>query len=305
MNSNNKELNDLALILQKLLTNINYPSKITTNMLIIGNSEIYLPLIHYSIFNYSENVKNFLLEKNIDMYTKNDIEFIEKIFQILKNLFNYKPPFSCNQFFKNGYSYEKILFCINIIDLVQKKNNELINKKSSKQITDEDKNNNNCTNYNISNFYECKTNSENVINSFEEITTNYSQKMENKKNDNNININNDDNVINSLSNKYISLINVIESLKESVINMISKVDNFKDITEKRLNNLEIQVNLLNSRQNFIENFLYLNNNFQNKIYNTTLLNNNLINNNKMNNYKIENEENTINNLNNEEFDEVK
>jgi len=293
MNNKIQSINDLALQLVKKLKTINYPTKVIIKMLLCGNSDIFLPIIHYSFFNYSEHVKNFLIENKYEIYAKNDIDFIEMIFKILNNLFNYKPPLSSNQFFKNGYSYEKILFCINIIDMVKIKNKELKNKNENNIITDSEEENEN----DDIKMDENNNNSENVKkNSPKEIFTKYSNNSINNNNKNN-NINIENSLVNNLSIKYNSLINVIVSLKESIIDMINKINDFKDTTEKRLNNLEFQVNILNSRQNLIDTYLLSNNNIQKQIYDfNSSLNNNFICNKNMNYYN-NCEQNEINNNN--------
>ena len=293
MNNQNQSINDLALQLIKKLKTINYPTKVLIKMLLCGNADIFLPIIHYTFFNYSEYVKNFLIENKFEIYAKNDIDFIEMVFKILNNLFDYKPTFSSNQFFKNGYSYEKILFCINLIDMVKIKNKELKNKNNTNQITDSEEENEN----DDIKIDENNINLENVKkNSPKEIYTKYSNNSIN--NNNNINnINNENNLVNNLSIKYISLINVIVSLKDSIIDMINKINDFKDTTEKRLNNLEYQVNILNSRQNLIDTYFLSNNIIQKQKYDfNPSLNNNFICNKNMNYYN-KYEQNEINNNN--------
>ena len=113
------------------LKTINYPSQTSYKILTSGNPGIYLPIIHYSLFNYSPVVAKFLSDKHYDMFAKNDLDFINTAFHCLITLFNYKPELTTEQFFSNKFAEGKIILCKEIIDLVIQKNNQLIsnNKK--------------------------------------------------------------------------------------------------------------------------------------------------------------------------------
>ena len=113
------------------LKTINYPSQTSYKILTSGNPGIYLPIIHYSLFNYSPVVAKFLSDKHYDMFAKNDLDFINTAFHCLITLFDYKPELNTEQFFSNKFAEGKIILCKEIIDLVIQKNNQLLsnNKK--------------------------------------------------------------------------------------------------------------------------------------------------------------------------------
>ena len=123
-----KNINSLILILKQ----IKFPTNVTTEMLNCGKPEIFLPIIHYTLFNYSEKVAQYLYDNNYDIYAKNDLDFINSVFLCLIKLFNYKPLLNSNQFFKNGFVEGKVILCYDIINLVIEKNKEL-NKNSNKK----------------------------------------------------------------------------------------------------------------------------------------------------------------------------
>jgi len=126
------------------LKTINYPSQTSYKILTSGNPGIYLPIIHYSLFNYSPVVAKFLSDKHYDMFAKNDLDFINTAFHCLITLFNYKPELTTEQFFSNKFAEGKIILCKEIIDLVIQKNNQLIsNNKKRKGNNKYNKNNNN------------------------------------------------------------------------------------------------------------------------------------------------------------------
>ena len=175
---------------------IKYPSQTNFKILSSGNPEIYLPIIHYSLFNYSPLVAKFLSDKHYDMYAKNDLDFINTAFKCLLTLFNYRPDINTNQFFSNGYAEGKIILCKEIIDIVLQKDSELSKKKkSSKYSKDSYKNDNNMNNNNNSPKFHELNNSKN------------SQKKNNNTNaymDDNNNVGNSNNNVdlNNINNNF-------------------------------------------------------------------------------------------------------
>ena len=132
--SSYKKTGDIKGNTESLIRNlklIKYPAQTNFKILSSGNPEIYLPIIHYSLFNYSSLVAKFLSDKHYDMYAKNDLDFINTAFKCLITLFNYKPELNTNQFFSNGYAEGKIILCKEIIDLVLQKDLELSKKKKN------------------------------------------------------------------------------------------------------------------------------------------------------------------------------
>ncbi|MCQ2817994.1 MAG: hypothetical protein MJ252_12080 [archaeon] len=111
--------------LKRQLIQIGYPDKPDPKILKTGTPEIFLPVIHYTLFNYSQNVARHLSENNFDMFAKNDLDFINSAFKCLIKLFNYKPSLSTKQFFSDGFAEAKIILCNDIINLVKDKDKEL------------------------------------------------------------------------------------------------------------------------------------------------------------------------------------
>ena len=74
-------------------------------MLNCGKPEIFLPIIHYTLFNYSEKVVQYLYDNNYDIYAKNDLD---KILKDINNcLFEYKKsPMDKNSVKKEDKSTE-------------------------------------------------------------------------------------------------------------------------------------------------------------------------------------------------------
>ena len=195
---------------------IKYPSQTNFKILSSGNPEIYLPIIHYSLFNYSPLVAKFLSDKHYDMYAKNDLDFINTAFKCLITLFNYRPDINTNQFFSNGYAEGKVILCKEIIDIVLQKDLELSKKKKGTNSNkyskdsyknDNMKNNNNNANNNSPRFHELN-NSRN------------SHKKNNNMNNNNNNNNNNSSYVddnnNSVNNNNIDLNNINNNFNASL-----------------------------------------------------------------------------------------
>ena len=190
------------------LKTINYPSQTSYKILTSGNPGIYLPIIHYSLFNYSPVVAKFLSDKHYDMFAKNDLDFINTAFHCLITLFNYKPELSTEQFFSNKFAEGKIILCKEIIDLVIQKNNQLSGNKKKKVNSKINNNKNVNNNNNVSpKFHELSNsknnNSKNSSHKKSNNSNNNSSYFENSNNNDNQNqnqINNNDEYNNILIN---------------------------------------------------------------------------------------------------------
>ena len=298
---------------------IKYPSQTNFKILSSGNPEIYLPIIHYSLFNYSPLVAKFLSDKHYDMYAKNDLDFINTAFKCLLSLFNYRPDINTNQFFSNGYAEGKIILCKEIIDIVLQKDSELSKKKKSssnanKYSKDSYKNDNN-NNNNSPRFHELN-NSKNSQkkNSNTNAYMDDNNNLGNCNNSNNVDLNNINNNFNA--SLPMNSIPVPTPKPQYLIknnlnynNIQSSVQSFKPKTSNNNNNnnnIEIydssqeyplESNPNANLQNYIESKINTNNNNLNNDSNNSNVNyNNLIN---RNDYSNENQKNNndINNSN--------
>ena len=192
------------------LKTINYPSQTSYKILTSGNPGIYLPIIHYSLFNYSPIVAKFLSDKHYDMFAKNDLDFINTAFHCLITLFNYKPELSTEQFFSNKFVEGKVILCKEIIDIVIQKNNELSNKKKKGINKNMNRNNNNNGNNISPKFHELNSSKNSKGNKNSNNINNNSKQNSYKKNNNsnnNSSINNNSNFENSNNNENSGSIN--------------------------------------------------------------------------------------------------
>ena len=165
------------------LKTINYPTQTSYKILTSGNPGIYLPIIHYSLFNYSPVVAKFLSDKHSDMFAKNDLDFINTAFHCLITLFNYKPELNTEQFFSNKFAEGKVILCKEIIDLVIQKNNQLMSNNKKRKGNNKGNNKNINNNNNVSpKFHELNNSKNNSSHKKSNNSNNNSSYFENSNN---------------------------------------------------------------------------------------------------------------------------
>ena len=146
--------------LQNLLRQTKYIDIPSSQILSSGTPEIYLPIIHHTLFIFSPLVAKFLSDKNYDMYAKSDLDFINTVFICLIKLFNYKPLINTNQFFSPGFAEAKIIFCSDIAEIIINKHKEL-NKNYLPPKPNKNSNNNNNNSFNNNNNFNISNQSNN------------------------------------------------------------------------------------------------------------------------------------------------
>ncbi|KAJ3396645.1 Centrosomal protein of 44 kDa [Lobulomyces angularis] len=97
-----------------------------------GDPGEFLPLIHHILLNFSPKVSNYFLQKDYQLFQKNDKKFLELTFMLCRNEFQFKPKLSQKQFFQFGFAEVKIFFLLDLIKFC-KGLKENIKRKSSNQ----------------------------------------------------------------------------------------------------------------------------------------------------------------------------
>lgn len=100
-----------------------------------GDVAASLPIISYSLTSYSPYVAELLMESNLELIAKNDLRFIDTVYKLLRDHFNYKPILTKKQFLQCGFAEWKIKIICDILNCVMKKHKELssLEKTSSSQ----------------------------------------------------------------------------------------------------------------------------------------------------------------------------
>ncbi|XP_017354022.1 centrosomal protein of 44 kDa isoform X2 [Cebus imitator] len=113
--------------LEQVLRLLNYPEEVDCVGLIKGDTAASLPIISYSFTSYSPCVTELIMESNVELIAKNDLRFIDAVYKLLRDQFNYKPILTKKQFIQCGFAERKIQIVCDILNCVMKKHKELSN----------------------------------------------------------------------------------------------------------------------------------------------------------------------------------
>ncbi|KAM7140250.1 centrosomal protein of 44 kDa isoform 1-T12 [Molossus nigricans] len=111
--------------LEQVLRSLNYPQEVDCVGLVKGDTAASLPIISYSLTSYSPYVAELLVESNVELIAKNDLRFIDTVYKLLRDQFNYKPILTKKQFLQCGFAEWKIQIICDILNCVMKKHKEL------------------------------------------------------------------------------------------------------------------------------------------------------------------------------------
>ncbi|KAG7458626.1 hypothetical protein MATL_G00222540 [Megalops atlanticus] len=127
---------DLRGCLRKLefhLRSLKYPREADYAGLAKGDPSAFLPIVSYAFVSYSSCVAEHLVEFGAELAGKNDHRFIESVYKVLRDLFNYKPLLTKEQFLQFGFSERKISILCDIIGFVTEKHRELCKTSKPKR----------------------------------------------------------------------------------------------------------------------------------------------------------------------------
>ena len=74
---------------------------------------------------FSTPVADFVRDNKFDLYAKSDYRFVESVYKLLVDAFNYRPSISVHQFFSEGFAEHKICLAKDIAALCKSKHQEL------------------------------------------------------------------------------------------------------------------------------------------------------------------------------------
>ncbi|XP_070391139.1 centrosomal protein of 44 kDa-like isoform X6 [Dermacentor albipictus] len=86
-----------------------------------GDPEVYLPIYDYLFQWYNTRLANEILRRDLKLppYKHNRTKFLETMYLVLRELFQWKPPLSSSQFFSSGFAEKKIIMCRDIVKLIK------------------------------------------------------------------------------------------------------------------------------------------------------------------------------------------
>ena len=83
--------------------------------------------------NFSRYLSKYFITQCYEFHNKNDQKFVQTVYRLLLNEFQYRPSLSSNMFLSPGYAERKLIMLCDIIHLCKKKHNELY--KQAKELT--------------------------------------------------------------------------------------------------------------------------------------------------------------------------
>ncbi|XP_077790305.1 centrosomal protein of 44 kDa isoform X2 [Podarcis muralis] len=104
-------------------------------MLAKGDPSAFLPIISYCFTSFSTYIAELLVESDVKLMAKNDLRFIDAVYKVLRDQFQYKPVLSKQQFLQYGFAERKIQIVCDIINSVYKRHKELSNMNKVKSQT--------------------------------------------------------------------------------------------------------------------------------------------------------------------------
>ncbi|KAH9492636.1 Centrosomal protein of 44 kDa [Bulinus truncatus] len=107
--------------LQHELRAVKYPTPIDVDGLVKGIPKAYLAIYHYLFTSYSTKLNKDIVNSNNELYGKSDMRFMEAVYKILRDMFDYKPQIHREQFFSEGYAERKLIMATDILRLVRGK----------------------------------------------------------------------------------------------------------------------------------------------------------------------------------------
>ncbi|KAJ8357437.1 hypothetical protein SKAU_G00202310 [Synaphobranchus kaupii] len=107
------------------LRSLKYPKEADYVGLAKGDPSSFLPVVNYAFLSYSSYLAENLIGFGVELAGKNDLRFLEAIYKVLRDLFNYKPLLTKEQFLQFGFAERKIGILCDIIGLVTERHKEL------------------------------------------------------------------------------------------------------------------------------------------------------------------------------------
>ncbi|NWS46920.1 CEP44 protein, partial [Probosciger aterrimus] len=114
---------------------INYPRDVDYTVLVKGDPAAFLPIISYSFTSFSTYIAELLVKCDVELTAKSDLRFIEAIYKLLRDQFQYKPILTKQQFLQFGFAERKMQVVCDIINCVVQKHKELSNLNKVKSQT--------------------------------------------------------------------------------------------------------------------------------------------------------------------------
>lgn len=113
--------NNLKMLSAELRTVKTPSALVNLEGMMTGDADVYLPIYDYLFQWHSTRLANEILRRELKLppYKHNRTKFLETMYLVLRELFQWKPPLSTSQFFSSGFAEKKIIMCKDIVKLVK------------------------------------------------------------------------------------------------------------------------------------------------------------------------------------------
>ncbi|XP_064508575.1 centrosomal protein of 44 kDa isoform X2 [Pseudopipra pipra] len=129
------DLNGSLRKMEQGLRLLSYPRDVDYTVLVKGDPAAFLPIINYCFTSFSTCIAELLVKCDVELTAKSDLRFIEAVYKLLRDQFQYKPILTKEQFLQFGFAERKMQIVCDIINCVVKKHKELSNSNKVKSQT--------------------------------------------------------------------------------------------------------------------------------------------------------------------------
>ncbi|XP_056441572.1 centrosomal protein of 44 kDa isoform X1 [Gadus chalcogrammus] len=119
--------------LDSLLRAMKYPRDVDYNGLSKGDPSAFLPIVDFSLTTFSPLLTAQLITAEFELTGKTDLRFTDTVYKVLRDVFQYKPVLTKQQFLQCGFSQSKIAVICDIINLVLQRHKQLKKEKLCKE----------------------------------------------------------------------------------------------------------------------------------------------------------------------------
>ena len=99
----------------------------------VNDPTSFLKILHLLILEWGKKYyEKVLVAKGYDLFSKNDLDFINLVYKMYNRVFEFSPKLTVYQFLKVGFLDKKMEFCVNVAEKVYKGVKEINSKKKNR-----------------------------------------------------------------------------------------------------------------------------------------------------------------------------
>ncbi|XP_078684521.1 uncharacterized protein LOC144917990 isoform X3 [Branchiostoma floridae x Branchiostoma belcheri] len=124
---------DLKNNIHKLLSelkHIKYPVELDYQGITTGTTSAFLPVLHHALLEFSRPVCAEINDMGIELYGKTDQRFVEGVYKVLRDVFQYKPTITKDKFLNAGFAEHKVILVYDVLKMVQEKHRRITGPKA-------------------------------------------------------------------------------------------------------------------------------------------------------------------------------